>query len=223
MRILLIEDDELLGDGIEAGLKQAGYAVDWVRDGIAGELALVNEHYDAAVVDINLPRQSGLEVLKKRRAQHDATPILLLTARDSVHDRVTGLDSGADDYLIKPFALAELTARLRALTRRGSGRSNPTIVHGTLTLDPAAHQVHQDGCEVALSPREFSLLELMLEKRGHVLSKAQLESALYGWGEEVESNSVEVHIHHLRRKLGSELIRTLRGVGYMIPRPDGGH
>lgn len=223
MRILLIEDDELLGDGIEAGLKQAGYAVDWVRDGMAGELALVNEHYDAAVVDINLPRQSGLEVLKKRRAQHDATPILLLTARDSVHDRVTGLDSGADDYLIKPFALAELTARLRALTRRGSGRSNPTIVHGTLTLDPAAHQVHRDGCEVALSPREFSLLELMLEKRGHVLSKAQLESALYGWGEEVESNSVEVHIHHLRRKLGSELIRTLRGVGYMIPRPDGGH
>jgi len=197
--------------------------VDWVRDGMAGELALVNEHYDAAVVDINLPRQSGLEVLKKRRAQHDATPILLLTARDSVHDRVTGLDSGADDYLIKPFALAELTARLRALTRRGSGRSNPTIVHGTLTLDPAAHQVHRDGCEVALSPREFSLLELMLEKRGHVLSKAQLESALYGWGEEVESNSVEVHIHHLRRKLGSELIRTLRGVGYMIPRPDGGH
>lgn len=222
MRILLVEDDELLGDGIEAGLKQAGYAVDWVRDGMAGELALANEHYDAAVLDINLPRQSGLDVLKKRRAQHDATPILLLTARDGVHDRVTGLDSGADDYLIKPFALAELTARLRALTRRGSGRSNPTIVHGTLTLDPAAHQVRQNGLEVALSPREFSLLELMLEKRGHVLSKAQLESALYGWGEEVESNSVEVHIHHLRRKLGSELIRTLRGVGYMIPRPDGG-
>lgn len=223
MRILLVEDDELLGDGIEAGLKQSGYAVDWVRDGMAGELALANERYDAAVLDINLPRQSGLEALKKRRAAHDTTPVLLLTARDSITDRVAGLDSGADDYLVKPFALAELTARLRALTRRGSGRSNPTISHGSLTLDPAAHQVRKNGEEVGLSPREFSLLELMLEKRGQVLSKSQLESALYGWGEEVESNSVEVHIHHLRRKLGADLIRTLRGVGYMIPRSDGGH
>lgn len=217
MRILLVEDDTLLGDGLEAGLRQSGYAVDWVCDGAAGEHALACEHYDVAIIDINLPRQSGLDILRKRRAAHDNTPILLLTARDTVTDRVAGLDSGADDYLVKPFALAELAARLRALTRRSVGQSQPTYIHGALTLDPASHRVCLNNAEVALSPREFSLLELMLTRRGQVLSKAQLESALYGWGEEVESNTVEVHIHHLRRKLGSELIRTMRGVGYTIP------
>ncbi|MFO1384965.1 MAG: winged helix-turn-helix domain-containing protein [Chitinivorax sp.] len=221
MRILLVEDDDLLGDGVEAGLKQAGYTVDWVRDGKAGELAMSCERYDAAILDINLPRQSGLEILAKRRSAGDNTPVLLLTARDTVNDRVSGLDCGADDYLVKPFALAELCARLRALTRRQSGRSTPIISHGQLQLDPAAREVRRDQQPVALSPREFSLLELLLEHRGHVLSKTQLESALYGWGEEVESNSVEVHIHHLRKKLGSELIRTMRGVGYMIPKQEG--
>ncbi len=221
MRILLVEDDDLLGDGVEAGLKQAGYTVDWVRDGKAGELAMSCETYDAAILDINLPRQSGLETLTKRRSAGDSTPVLLLTARDTVNDRVSGLDCGADDYLVKPFALAELCARLRALTRRQSGRSTPIITHGSLQLDPAAREVRLEQQPVALSPREFSLLELLLEHRGHVLSKTQLESALYGWGEEVESNSVEVHIHHLRKKLGSELIRTMRGVGYMIPKPEG--
>jgi DNA-binding response OmpR family regulator len=220
MRILLVEDDDLLGDGVEAGLKQAGYTVDWVRDGKAGELAMSCEHYDAAILDINLPRQSGLETLAKRRSAGDNTPVLLLTARDTVNDRVSGLDCGADDYLVKPFALAELSARLRALTRRQTGRSNPIISHGTLQLDPAAREVHMDQQLVALSPREFSLLELLLAHRGHVLSKTQLESALYGWGEEVESNSVEVHVHHLRKKLGSTLIRTIRGIGYVIPKLD---
>ena len=179
------------------------------------------ERYDAAILDINLPRQSGLEILAKRRSAGDNTPVLLLTARDTVNDRVSGLDCGADDYLVKPFALAELCARLRALTRRQSGRCTPIIIHGQLQLDPAAREVRREQQLVALSPREFSLLELLLEHRGHVLSKTQLESALYGWGEEVESNSVEVHIHHLRKKLGSELIRTMRGVGYMIPKMDG--
>lgn len=221
MRILLVEDDDLLGDGVEAGLKQAGYTVDWVRDGKAGELAMTSESYDAAILDINLPRQSGLDILNKRRGAGDDTPVLLLTARDTINDRVSGLDCGADDYLVKPFALAELCARLRALTRRHAGRSTPAIAHGSLQLDPAAREVRVDGNIIALSPREFTLLELLLTHRGQVLSKAQLESALYGWGEEVESNSVEVHIHHLRKKLGTELIRTMRGVGYMISKLDG--
>lgn len=162
MRILLVEDDDLLGDGLEAGLKQAGYTVDWVRDGKAGELAMCNECYDAAILDINLPRQSGLEILNHRRSAGDPTPVLLLTARDTVCDRVSGLDNGADDYLVKPFALAELCARLRALTRRSAGRSTPLLTHGALQLDPAAHLVCLDRQPVALSPREFSLLEMLL-------------------------------------------------------------
>ncbi len=219
MRILLIEDDALLGDGIMAGLKQAGHTVDWLRDGIAAESALNTDHFDAVVLDINLPRQDGLSLLKKRRAAGDSTPVLLLTARDTVADRVRGLDAGADDYLVKPFALDELAARLRALIRRGHGRPASLIEHGELRIDPAEHTVQRNGTPVELSPREFALLSHLLEHRGQVQSRTQLETALYGWSEDVDSNAVEVHVHHLRKKLGTELIRTIRGVGYLVPKP----
>jgi DNA-binding response OmpR family regulator len=216
MRILLVEDDALLGDGIKAGLKQAGFAVDWVTDGHAARLALETEEYCLAVLDLGLPKVSGLDVLKWLRASGRQLPVLVLTARDTVTDRVSGLDAGADDYLIKPFDLDELTARLRALLRRSGGQATPVLRHGDVELDPAAHKVSKAGQPVELSSREFALLHELLLHSGHVQSREQLEQRLYGWGEEVESNSVEVHIHHLRKKLGSELIRTLRGIGYVI-------
>jgi two-component system response regulator QseB len=216
MRVLLVEDDVLLGDGIRVGLKQAGFAVDWVRDGHAAKLALETEEYALLVLDLGLPRLSGMELLKWLRARGIKMPVLILTARDTVADRVAGLDSGADDYLIKPFDLDELIARLRALLRRSGGLAEPVLRHGGIELDPAAHQVCKDGQIVDLSAREFTLLHQLLLHAGRVQSREQLEQRLYGWGEEVESNSVEVHVHHLRRKLGTELIRTLRGVGYVI-------
>ena len=216
MRLLLIEDDTLLGDGIRAGLTQEGYTVDWLRDGEAADNALKSEHFELMVLDLGLPRRSGLEVLKALRGRGSALPVLILTARDTVTDRVAGLDAGADDYLIKPFALDELTARLRALLRRQSGRAVNTISHGAIVLDPEAHAVSRNGKPVELSPREFAVLQLLLEQRGKVLSKARLEESLYAWGDEVESNAIEVYVHHLRKKLGAELIRTIRGVGYVI-------
>jgi len=216
MRVLLVEDDALLGDGIRAGLKQAGFAVDWARDGHAGQLALETEEYALLVLDLGLPRLSGMELLKWLRARGNKLPVLILTARDTVPDRVGGLDAGADDYLIKPFDLDELIARLRALLRRSGGQAAPLLQHGGIALDPAAHQVYRDGQPVELSAREFTLLHELLLHAGRVQSREQLEQRLYGWGEEVESNSVEVHIHHLRKKLGNDLIRTLRGVGYVI-------
>lgn len=216
MRLLLVEDDALLGDGIRAGLKQAGFAVDWVRDGHAAKLALETEEYALLVLDLGLPRLSGMELLKWLRGRGSKLPVLILTARDTVADRVTGLNAGADDYLIKPFDLDELIARLRVLLRRSGGLATPILQHGTITLDPAAHQVHKNGALIDLSAREFTLLHELLLHAGRVQSREQLEQRLYGWGEEVESNSVEVHIHHLRKKLGNELIRTLRGVGYVI-------
>ncbi|HEY3326917.1 MAG TPA: response regulator transcription factor [Novimethylophilus sp.] len=216
MRILLVEDDALLGDGIKAGLKQAGFAADWAQDGHAAKLALEAEDYAAMVLDLGLPRLSGMELLKWLRGRGSKLPVLILTARDTVADRVAGLDTGADDYLIKPFDLDELTARLRALLRRGGGQAAPVLRHGNLELDPAAHQVRRQGQPIELSAREFTLLHELLLHAGRVQSREQLEQRLYGWGEEVESNSVEVHIHHLRKKLGAELIRTLRGVGYVI-------
>jgi len=219
MRLLLVEDDPLLGEGIRAGLAQAGFAVDWVKDGEQARHALESETYALMVLDLGLPRLSGEEVLRRLRAKNDPLPVLILTARDTVADRVKGLDAGADDYLIKPFDLDELTARLRALLRRSGGRSTPAIVHGKLCVDPAAHAATLDGQAVDLSPKEFAILLHLLENAGRVLSREQLEQSLYGWGEEVESNAVEVHIHHLRKKLGSELIRTLRGVGYLIDKP----
>lgn len=216
MRVLLVEDDSLLGDGIRAGLKQAGFAVDWARDGHAAKLALETEEYALLVLDLGLPRLSGTDLLKWLRARGSKLPVLILTARDTVADRVAGLDAGADDYLIKPFDLDELIARLRALLRRSGGQAAPVLQYGAITLDPAAHQVHKDGQLVELSAREFTLLHELLLHAGRVQSREQLEQRLYGWGEEVESNSVEVHIHHLRKKLGNELIRTMRGVGYVI-------
>jgi len=193
--------------------------VDWMRDGESADAALRTEDYELMVLDLGLPRRSGLEVLKSLRERGSDLPVLILTARDTVADRVAGLDAGADDYLVKPFDLDELQARIRALIRRRHGRSNPVIRHGSLMLDPAAHTVIQDDRPVKLSQREFAILQLLLENCGHVLSKTQLEEGLYAWGEEVESNAVEVYIHHLRKKLGAELIRTLRGVGYVIDKP----
>lgn len=216
MRLLLVEDDSLLGDGIRVGLQQAGFVVDWVRDGQAGKLALQAEAYALVVLDLGLPRLSGPELLKWLRGAGNDIPVLILTARDTVADRVGGLDAGADDYLIKPFDLDELAARIRALLRRASGRAAPLISHGKLEVDPASRQVMLDGRPVELSPREFAILLVLLEGAGRALSREQLEQSLYGWGEEVESNAVEVHIHHLRKKLGADLIRTIRGVGYLV-------
>ena len=216
MRILLVEDDPELGDGLAIGLRQAGFAVDWLRDGHAADLALRDESFDLVVLDLGLPRLSGMEVLKRARDRGQSLPILILTARDATGDKVSGLDAGADDYLVKPIDLDELSARIRALTRRSAGRAAPLLVHGDLTVDPAAHRVTLAEQAIELSSREFSLLQLLLENAGRVLTRSQLEQSLYGWRDEPDSNALEVHIHHLRKKLGSELIRTLRGVGYTI-------
>ena len=218
MRILLVEDDPELGDGLTVGLRQAGFAVDWLRDGHVADQALHTESFDFVVLDLGLPRLSGMEVLNRARARGQTMPVLILTARDATGDKVSGLDAGADDYLVKPIDLDELTARIRALTRRSAGRAAPLLVHGDLSLDPAAHQVTLGGQPVELSSREFSLLQLLLENAGRVLTRTQLEQSLYGWRDEPDSNALEVHIHHLRKKLGSDLIRTLRGVGYTIPK-----
>lgn len=218
MRVLIVEDDPLLGDALQAGLKQAGYAVDWMKDGVTAEQALGTEPYAAVVLDLGLPRLSGLEVLGRLRSRNSATPVLILTARDAVEDRIQGLDSGADDYMVKPFDLGELAARLRALIRRASGNTEPLLHAGEVQLDPAAHRVHYQGRPVELSSREFAVLHALMLNAGKVLSRAQLEEQLYAWGEEIESNAVEVHIHHLRRKLFPGLVETIRGVGYLLPR-----
>ncbi|HNU67173.1 MAG TPA: response regulator transcription factor, partial [Methylotenera sp.] len=205
-----------LGDGVRAGLKQAGFAVDWSQDGQAAKLALETEEYAVVVLDLGLPKLSGTDLLKWLRATLSKVPVLVLTARDTVADRVSGLNAGADDYLIKPFDLDELIARINALLRRSAGQVTQNLQHGNIILTPATHQVTQQGKSVELSAREFTLLHELLLHAGRVQSREQLEQHLYGWGEEVESNSIEVHIHHLRKKLGSDLIRTLRGVGYVI-------
>jgi DNA-binding response OmpR family regulator len=222
MRILVIEDDVLLGDAIQAGLKQSGYAVDWMKDGVSADQALGTEPYAAVVLDLGLPRMSGLEVLRRLRSrndpQHDKqVPVLILTAMDSVEDRIKGLDAGADDYLTKPFDLGELAARLRALVRRASGTAAPLLKVAGVELDAAAHRVLYRNQPVELPAREFAVLHALMLNAGRVLSRAQIEEQLYSWGEEVESNAVEVYIHHLRRKLFPELIATIRGVGYLIP------
>lgn len=216
MRLLLVEDDRLLGNGIEAGLKQAGFAVDWARDGRAAQLALETTEYELVVLDLGLPQVSGMEVLKQLRNRGSDLPVLLLTARDTVRDRVAGLEGGADDYLIKPFDLSELVARIRALLRRAHGRSKPSIHYRDLVLEPDSLTVRRGAENIQLSHRECAVLVDLLEHRGTALSRARLEENLYGWNEEVESNAVEVHIHNLRRKLGADLIKTIRGVGYLI-------
>lgn len=218
MRILLVEDDPQLGDGLTVGLRQAGFAVDWLRDGHAADLALQSEQFDLVLLDLGLPRLGGMAVLNKARERGQSMPILVLTARDATGDKVAGLDAGADDYLVKPVDLDELTARIRALARRSAGRSAPLLVLGDLTLDPAAREIRLAGEQIELSGREFSLLQLLMENAGRVLTRSQLEQSLYGWREEPDSNALEVHIHHLRKKLGSDRIRTLRGVGYSMPK-----
>lgn len=220
MRLLLVEDDPMIGEAIRTGLRRDGFAVDWVRDGAAAGQALGTEPFELLLLDLGLPGSDGLMLLKALRGRGSALPVLIITARDAVADRVAGLDAGADDYLVKPFDLDELAARIRALLRRKSGRAEPRLEHLGVVVDPAAHRVTRDGIEVALSPREFALLELLLERPGAILSRSQLEERLYGWGEEVESNAVEVHIHGLRRKLGALFILTVRGVGYRLgPKP----
>ena len=212
----------MLGAVIQRGLRLEGHAVDWVQDGLAAEEALRGEPYGLVLLDLGLPGRGGLEVLAGLRRRGQQLPVLVLTARDAVSDRVAGLDAGADDYLVKPFDLDELAARVRALLRRSSGRAEPVMEHGELRLDPAAHEVTLRGEPVQLSGRELALLQALLERPGRPLSRTRLEERLYGWGEEVESNAVEVHVHALRRKLGHDLIKTLRGVGYVIPKEPAG-
>lgn len=218
MRILLAEDDAMLGDGLRAGLRQLGFQVDWVQDGVAAERELATGDYTAAVLDLGLPLKDGLEVLQALRARKITTPVLVLTARDAVPDRVRGLDLGADDYVVKPVDLYELGARLRSLVRRSHGQTHELLRCGAVGLDAVARQVTHDGTVVQLSTREFDLLHALMLSAGRVLSREQLEQQLYSWGNEVESNAIEVHIHHLRRKLHADLIQTVRGVGYTVLR-----
>jgi two-component system, OmpR family, response regulator QseB len=216
MRLLLVEDDNILGDGLKAGLTMEGYAVDWLTDGQLADEALKLNTYDLVVLDLNLPRMDGMSILKAMRKRKDNTKVLVLTARDGVTDRVAGLDGGANDYVCKPFDLAEICARLRALARRQDGRNLPIIEHKGVSIDPAAHQVFYQDKPVELSQKEFEILSFLLSHIGQVVSRSRLEETLYAWGAEIESNAVEVHIHHLRKKLDSNLIRTIRGVGYII-------
>jgi two-component system OmpR family response regulator/two-component system response regulator QseB len=216
MRILLAEDDPLLGDGLRAGLRQLGFQVDWVRDGRAAERELRAQPYAAAVLDLGLPFMDGIDVLAAARKAGVSVPVLVLTARDAVPDRIRGLDLGADDYVVKPVDLNELAARLRALVRRAHGQPGECLRAQDVVLDPAARTVRKAHSPVPLSTREFDLLHALMLNPGRVLSREQLEQRVYGWGQEVESNAVEVHVHHLRRKLGAQLVQTVRGVGYML-------
>lgn len=221
MRVLLAEDDELLGSGLRTGLMQQGFQVDWVRDGVAAERELMTGVYQVAVLDLGLPRQDGMRCLRQVRAHKLSTPVLVLTARDGVPDRIAGLDAGADDYLVKPVDLLELAARLRALVRRAHGVSEPVLQAGALRIDPASRQVWLDGRGIDLSLREYEVLQIFMLNAGRVLTREQIEQQLYQWGSEVSSNAVEVHIYHLRKKLHGDVIETLRGVGYMLPKQVG--
>ncbi len=220
MRILLVEDDALLGDALQVGLREQGFAVEWIRDGAAGEAALASDEFTAIVLDLGLPRMSGLELLRRVRNRGDHTPVIILTAREAVDDRVRGLDLGADDYVVKPVALKELAARLRAVARRAQGIGSGSIVVGSLSLDLASRAVTFEGNPVDLQPREFALLQELVLRAGRVVTRTQLETQLYEWDRSLDSNAIEVHVHHLRRKLAPTLIRTVRGVGYMISRED---
>lgn len=217
MRVLLIEDDLLLGDGIRQGLKHYGHTIDWVKDGRSGYdvLSTKYEKFDIIVLDLGLPKLSGLDLLKAIREKNITTPVVILTARETIDDRVKGLDAGADDYLTKPFDLDELCARMRALQRRSQSRAQPVIEYGDIKLDPASHVVTQNDETILISRREFALLQKLIENAGRVISREQLNQTLYGWGESIDSNALEVHIHNLRKRFGQKLIRTIRGVGYM--------
>jgi two-component system response regulator QseB len=222
MRILIVEDDALLGDGLSGGLRALGFAVDWFRDGDAADQALTHAPYEAIVLDLSLPGGDGMQWLARWRRRGDTTPVLILTARDALDSRVAGLDSGADDYLVKPLAIAELAARLRALTRRARGRPEPVWRHGALEYDPAAKRVTWRGEPVELTSRELALLEVLLANPRRVLSKQQLFEKLYAWDRSIESNAIEVYVHHLRRKIDPAIVRTVRGVGYALGAPDEG-
>eukprot|EP01037_Dinobryon_pediforme_P023496 gene23496-24965_t len=218
MRVLLVEDDVMVGEAVRKGLRQDGFAIDWVQDGQAAELALQQEQYALLLLDLGLPKKNGLAVLQALRSRGDKIAVLITTARDAVSDRVAGLDAGADDYLIKPYDLEELGARMRALLRRQSGRAESLMQAGEVSLNPASHEVTLAGQPVSLSAREFALLQAFLDRPGVVLSRAQLEEKLYGWDDSIESNAVEVHIHALRKKLGSDFIKNVRGIGYLVPK-----
>ncbi len=218
MRILLVEDDAMIGDAVRTSLRQESYAVDWVRDGATADSALANEHYDLLLLDLGLPGKDGIEVLRRLRQRKQNTPVIIITARDGIDDRIRGLDAGADDYVVKPFDLDELAARMRSALRRSSGHAEPEIELLGVRVNPATREVKRDGQPVPLSPREYAIVEALMLRPGVVLSRAQLEERMYGWGEEIESNAVEVHIHGVRRKLGSDFIRNVRGVGYFIPK-----
>ncbi len=219
MRLLLVEDDPMIGRAVRQGLQDAGFAVDWAIDGREAELALADAVHDLVVLDLGLPRKDGMALLRELRARRHPVPVLVATARDAVADRIAGLNAGADDYVLKPFDLDELVARVRALLRRRAGHGSPVLECGALSLDPVQREVHLRGEPVALSAREFSLLESLMQRPGAVLSREQLEDAVYGWQQEVGSNAIEVHLHHLRRKLGADTIRNVRGVGYRLVPP----
>ena len=216
MRILLIEDDAMIGKAVRQGLSQAGFAVDWVTDGRAAELSLANGVYDLAVLDLGLPKKDGIAILTTLRSMGNSMPVLIASARDTVRDRIVGLEAGADDYVLKPFDLDELVARVRALLRRHAGSGSPLLQFGALVLDPVRKAVTQGGGTVELSAKEFAVLEALMQRPGAVLSREQLEESVYGWGEEVGSNAIEVHLHHLRKKLGAAVIKNVRGVGYRV-------
>ena len=224
MRLLLVEDDRMIGESVRTALRQDGFAVDWVRDGRAADDTLQSERFDLVLLDLGLPNlgpqhRDGLDVLRALRARQDATPVIVLTARDALEDRVAGLDAGADDYLVKPFELDELAARMRAVLRRHGGRADTAIECDGVRLDPATRQVTLRGEPVVLSAREIAVLEALMQRPGAILSRAQLEDRLYGWGDEIESNAITVYIHQLRRKLGADFIKNVRGVGYYVGRP----
>jgi DNA-binding response OmpR family regulator len=218
MRVLVVEDDRMIAKGLHTALRQDGYAVDGVSDGRSASEALRGSKFDLVLLDLGLPERDGLEVLRDLRRRGDATPVIIVTARDDIETRIEGLDAGADDYIVKPFDLDEVAARMRSVLRRAAGRGDPCIRHRGITLNPVSHSVERDGEPVVLSAHEFAVLEALLQRPGAVLSRAQLEDRLYGWGDSVESNAIEVYVHGLRRKLGSDAIRTLRGVGYFVPK-----
>lgn len=222
MRLLLVEDDPMIGESVRSALRHEGHAVDWVRDTRAARATLATERFDLVLLDLGLPDADGREVLRDMRGRKDATPVIVLTARDALEDRVAGLDAGADDYLVKPFEFDELAARMRAVLRRREGRVDTVLSHEGVTLDPATRQVTKEGEPVLLSSREFAVLEALMSRPGAILSRAQLEDRLYGWGQEIESNAVSVYIHQLRRKLGADFIQNVRGVGYFVGKPRGG-
>ena len=218
MRVLLVEDDPMIAQGLQTALRDGGFAVDWMRDGAGAAAARRTAAFDLVLLDLGLPRRDGIDVLRELRRRGDTTPVIILTARDDIQHRVAGLDAGADDYVVKPFDLDEVTARMRSVLRRAAGRGEPVIQHGDLRLDPVTRTVERGGVPVNLSAHEYAVLEALLQRPGAVLSRAQLEDRLYGWDEQIGSNAVEVYVHGLRRKLGSDAIRTLRGVGYFVPK-----